>query len=705
MKVKYRHWLIILVTLAVVVLTSNVGVTQSFLVDTEGSSGNSLTAFTSTLWTQTTQADFGAGVLNNVDTLSSPGDIRLATRSDWYNTGWGYRKRIIIDHTKVSADLTHYPFLVSLASDVDLVSAAQSNGNDILFTTTNGTTKLDHEIEQYIAGTGQLVAWIRVPSLSSSIDTDIYMYYGNPSCNNQENTTGVWDSSFKMVQHLDDEPVSLGGTIYFNDFETEVGFDYGSLNPTRITNAKKNGTYGIRGNGDKAYKRACRQENSGRNVVFEAWVCPRSSDVTSLAAICFGQQTTGEFYGYQCLIDQRNGGVMQIRKDYNSSSPLAQSSVPTILIDTWYKFRVTWENNGQITFELYDAGSSLVASISANNNIYIDGYYGVAAYQNADWDDFRVESMGTTAGTRTEDSTPNGNNGIKVGANEPNETVGKLGNGQNFDGSNDYVNCGGAASLQVDYITVESWVKFDVNTGKMVIASIDDGTNRRWALYLLDAPYRLRFFVFVNNSWASPDYPWQPTPDAWYYIVGVKSPTHVRTFINGEEVGVPQPLPGVMDKDTVNLRVGVGSYPGYLDGAIDEVRISDTARSAEWIRTCYNNQSAPASFYSVENQTGPYASPGTIASQVLDTGTPAAWQDAVFWDRTIPTVTSITFEVRANDSLFAKDAAIPSWISIGGTSPVTSGLPFGRYKQWRATLNTSDAAKTPALNEVRVYYH
>ncbi|MEA3488318.1 MAG: hypothetical protein U9R10_03585, partial [Euryarchaeota archaeon] len=32
---------------------------------------------------------------------------------------------------------------------------------------------------------------------------------------------------------------------------------------------------------------------------------------------------------------------------------------------------------------------------------------------------------------------------------------------------------------------------------------------------------------------------------------------------------------------------------------IDEVRISDTARNADWIQTSYNNQNNPSSFYDV----------------------------------------------------------------------------------------------------------
>jgi len=99
-----------------------------------------------------------------------------------------------------------------------------------------------------------------------------------------------------------------------------------------------------------------------------------------------------------------------------------------------------------------------------------------------------------------------------------------------------------------------------------------------------------------------------------------------------------------------------------------------------------------------------YVSSGTIASQVLNTGVDGARWDALFWDETRPSNTDITFEVRANDTPFAKDAASPSWTPVGGDSPVTSGLPPGRYMQWQATLTTSDPSQTPTLHEVRVYY-
>ena len=151
--------------------------------------------------------------LNNTTTITNTGNESIhiylygtnlestSTASDWYDSNWSYRKEITIDNTKVDDDLTDFPILVSTTS-ADLSSKAQSDGDDILFTSSNGTTKLSHEIERYSSSTGELIAWVKVPSLSSSTDTDLYMYYGNAGASNQEQATSVWSNNYRGVYHL-----------------------------------------------------------------------------------------------------------------------------------------------------------------------------------------------------------------------------------------------------------------------------------------------------------------------------------------------------------------------------------------------------------------------------------------------------------------------------------------------------------------------
>jgi hypothetical protein len=120
----------------------------------------------------------------------------------WYDCAWNYRQSITIDRTKVTGSLTNFPVLISLASDPDLSSHARADGNDIVFTASDGTTKLPHEIENYTPSSGALIAWVKVPSISNVTNTDIYMYYGNSTMPSQQNVTAVWINGYVGVWHL-----------------------------------------------------------------------------------------------------------------------------------------------------------------------------------------------------------------------------------------------------------------------------------------------------------------------------------------------------------------------------------------------------------------------------------------------------------------------------------------------------------------------
>ena len=115
----------------------------------------------------------------------------------WNDCGWSYRRAITIDRTKVLADQTDFPVLINLPFDPSLAAHAQSTGNDIIFTLSDEQTKIPHKIESYTSTTGALVAWVKIPALSSSVNTVLYMYYGNPSAPAQQDTMNTWSYRFK----------------------------------------------------------------------------------------------------------------------------------------------------------------------------------------------------------------------------------------------------------------------------------------------------------------------------------------------------------------------------------------------------------------------------------------------------------------------------------------------------------------------------
>jgi hypothetical protein len=149
-------------------------------------------------------------------------DSPLGTYTEYAQTTlahgiFSYRKPITIPAANVSCstDMDDFPILINI-TDADLAGKAQAEGYDIIFRALDDTIcddlgpapcTLDHEVEKWDSGTGELVAWVRIPKLSASSDTIIYMYYGNPNVyQSPENPTGVWESNYKGVWHLNQDP-------------------------------------------------------------------------------------------------------------------------------------------------------------------------------------------------------------------------------------------------------------------------------------------------------------------------------------------------------------------------------------------------------------------------------------------------------------------------------------------------------------------
>lgn len=118
----------------------------------------------------------------------------------WYNSAWKFRKKITILGQNVAGDLENFPVLIHL-KDKDLKKGAKSAGEDIIFTSSDGKTLLKSEIEKYDSETGELVAWVKIPFLAGSGDTEIYIYYGSWK-KVPVNEKDVWDENFLLIHHF-----------------------------------------------------------------------------------------------------------------------------------------------------------------------------------------------------------------------------------------------------------------------------------------------------------------------------------------------------------------------------------------------------------------------------------------------------------------------------------------------------------------------
>jgi len=243
-------------------------------------------------------------------------------------SAWLYHKMITIDHTKVAEILTDFPVLIRLTNDNNLSSHAQPNGNDIRFTDDQGT-QLNHEIESYNSSTGTLVAWVKIPTLSSTTDTILFMYYGNSGASNQQNSEGTWNTHFLAVHHLEETT----GTIYDSTSYNNDGTPFGDLNENIL--GRINGADYFDGANDHiTLPQVFTNENQ---FTMEAWIYPE------VGARYFVSQRVSPDTGV--FIQLIEGG-----SDLQYYINGVKDSISGILLNTWYYVVLTYDGT---TAKLY----------------------------------------------------------------------------------------------------------------------------------------------------------------------------------------------------------------------------------------------------------------------------------------------------------------------------------------------------------------
>lgn len=130
-----------------------------------------------------------------------------------YSSGYSYRRTITIQESQVTggSNLTNFPVLMSftepeLKTTGNGGKVTDGEGDDIIFASdVDGNTVLDFERERYTPTTGEITAWVEIPTLDFDNNTTVYMFYGNSSVTtSQEDVAGTWDADYVGVWHMDD---------------------------------------------------------------------------------------------------------------------------------------------------------------------------------------------------------------------------------------------------------------------------------------------------------------------------------------------------------------------------------------------------------------------------------------------------------------------------------------------------------------------
>jgi hypothetical protein len=267
------------------------------------------------------------------------------------------------------------------------------------------------------------------------------------------------------------------------------------------------------------------------------------------------------------------------------------------LAEIWVKVDTVFGGDSTRYITMYwGASSGLAVSLSNGAAVFdtANGFQGV----------WHLSEAGNALAM---DATINGYNGTPFNMTAALPVAGAIGNARNFDGSSSSIQMIGTATGKLnfnenDYYTISAWVNTDT------LYSDTSAPRRDFTIVAKDnCQYTLKCFkgdfAFVqymdNVGWATS-----------------MSPAMVATwkYVAGECIGSRQYLyvDGVLTADSVNFMetftrprytasdVFIGKTPPgsnnwspyFFKGVLDEVRISNIALSADWIKLCYMNQRA-----------------------------------------------------------------------------------------------------------------
>ena len=181
------------------------------------------------------------------------------------------------------------------------------------------------------------------------------------------------------------------------------------------------------------------------------------------------------------------------------------------------------------------------------------------------------------------------------------QLTGKVDDCIKTDEEGDYFDLGSDLGDITSDITCEAWIKLQDKQGQEKGDFCVVGNWLKYKGYMLHGSSKgdekfLR--MYINEKRTNTSY---STYDTWYHVVGTwdSSLDIISFYLNSnlEDTLVHNTLSD--PSNNAYISIYGNQEVRWLYGNIDELRISNIARSSEWISTQYKNQNDPSSFFDV----------------------------------------------------------------------------------------------------------
>jgi len=175
-------------------------------------------------------------------------------------------------------------------------------------------------------------------------------------------------------------------------------------------------------------------------------------------------------------------------------------------------------------------------------------------------------------------------------------TTGKLGGALDFDGVNDYVDCGNNGSLNLSEVTISVWIKTgSTDTAFSTILTKGIAYDENFGMHIRETTGLIGFEFSSEGTYTLAETIIDSSTNildlSWHNAVGSFNGSVLKLYIDGSLqttglITVKKPDANISQILTVGVRnEAVPTY--YFDGTIDDVRIYDRALTAEEVEQLY----------------------------------------------------------------------------------------------------------------------
>lgn len=123
----------------------------------------------------------------------------------WWNEEWHFRKQITVDSAsaQLKGGVSEAPVLLRLhAGNFGFFADVKPDGADLRLLAADDKTPLKYHIERFDPVNEMALIWVKLPTLAAGGKENIWLYYGNKTAADGEDSAGGYDVSQGLVYHF-----------------------------------------------------------------------------------------------------------------------------------------------------------------------------------------------------------------------------------------------------------------------------------------------------------------------------------------------------------------------------------------------------------------------------------------------------------------------------------------------------------------------